>query len=232
MNETNEKVARLTAVAGVALDARTESTLLRRVRDECLRGAQLLDMPLPELLYRFGYGSSTFFASSSIRKTSHCELCRFQGRQRTKRTVCARGCRTRYAGYGVRLCRLRWWVLFRNGGRGCEYDDVIRRCRSQEAQLPHALRCPLSHRALCSPTRAADGLTYDRAALHEWFLAAGECASSPIRLSTYRAELTDARCRRRGVGVVRAASAQRAPRAQSSGTSHAAHALRHADYAR
>lgn len=59
--------ARPFGVAGAALDASAEAALLRRVRDEQLRGAQLLDMPLQELLCRFGYGSSFFFATPIVR---------------------------------------------------------------------------------------------------------------------------------------------------------------------
>ncbi|KAG6461117.1 hypothetical protein O3G_MSEX012437 [Manduca sexta] len=44
---------------------------------------------------------------------------------------------------------------------------------------PHALLCPLTHALLHEPARAADGFTYERAAIHEWFLAAGE-AVSPV----------------------------------------------------
>ncbi|XP_060804511.1 WD repeat, SAM and U-box domain-containing protein 1-like [Amyelois transitella] len=57
-----------------------------------------------------------------------------------------------------------------------------------EQRAPHALRCPLSHRVLREPARAADGLSYERAALREFFLAA-DGAISPVsgrRLSNAR----------------------------------------------
>lgn len=63
-----------TGVAGATVDALVEAALLRRVRDERLRGAQLLDMPLRELLCRFGYGSSVPLGASKIRKGSQSEL--------------------------------------------------------------------------------------------------------------------------------------------------------------
>ncbi|XP_063540094.1 uncharacterized WD repeat-containing protein alr2800-like [Cydia strobilella] len=47
-----------------------------------------------------------------------------------------------------------------------------------EESAPHALLCPLSHRLLRAPARAADGLTYERGAAHEWFLAAEGAVSS------------------------------------------------------
>lgn len=57
------------------MDAREEAALLRRARDEHLHGAQLLDLPLQELLSRFGYGSSVFLAAaSSVRNASHSEF--------------------------------------------------------------------------------------------------------------------------------------------------------------
>ncbi|XP_053612005.1 WD repeat, SAM and U-box domain-containing protein 1-like isoform X2 [Plodia interpunctella] len=57
-----------------------------------------------------------------------------------------------------------------------------------EQSAPHALLCPLSHRLMREPARAADGLSYDRAALAEFFLAA-DGAISPVsgrRLSNAR----------------------------------------------
>ncbi|KAJ0175364.1 hypothetical protein K1T71_009505 [Dendrolimus kikuchii] len=44
---------------------------------------------------------------------------------------------------------------------------------------PHALLCPLTHRVMREPTRAADGFTYERANIGEWLLAA-EGAVSPL----------------------------------------------------
>ncbi|KAJ8718243.1 hypothetical protein PYW08_002480 [Mythimna loreyi] len=42
-----------------------------------------------------------------------------------------------------------------------------------ERAAPHALRCPLSHRVMREPVSAADGYTYERANILDWFLAAG-----------------------------------------------------------
>ncbi|XP_041981024.1 uncharacterized WD repeat-containing protein alr2800-like [Aricia agestis] len=49
-----------------------------------------------------------------------------------------------------------------------------------EASAPHALRCPLSHRVVREPVRAADGFTYDRATLSECLLAQGDDMRSPM----------------------------------------------------
>ncbi|XP_047028830.1 WD repeat, SAM and U-box domain-containing protein 1-like [Helicoverpa zea] len=61
----------------------------------------------------------------------------------------------------------------------------------REARAPHALRCPLSHALLRDPARAADGFTYERANILDWFIAA-EGAVSPIsgrRLRNTRVQL-------------------------------------------
>uniref|UniRef100_A0A2A4K0I5 U-box domain-containing protein n=1 Tax=Heliothis virescens TaxID=7102 RepID=A0A2A4K0I5_HELVI len=61
----------------------------------------------------------------------------------------------------------------------------------QEQSAPHALRCPLSHRLMREPAFAADGFTYERANILEWFIAA-DGAVSPIsgrRLHNTRVQL-------------------------------------------
>ncbi|CAB3254057.1 unnamed protein product [Arctia plantaginis] len=50
---------------------------------------------------------------------------------------------------------------------------------AQERSAPHALLCPLSHRLLREPARAADGYTYERANILDWFIAA-DGAVSPV----------------------------------------------------
>lgn len=45
---------------------------------------------------------------------------------------------------------------------------------------PHSLLCPLSHRVLEEPARAADGFTYSRRALREWLLRDAGGAASPL----------------------------------------------------
>lgn len=45
----------------------------------------------------------------------------------------------------------------------------------QEARAPHALRCPLTHALLREPVRAADGYTYERANILDYFFANGKC---------------------------------------------------------
>ncbi|KAJ8714311.1 hypothetical protein PYW07_002536 [Mythimna separata] len=49
----------------------------------------------------------------------------------------------------------------------------------QERAAPHALLCPLSHRVMHEPVFAADGYTYERANILDWFLAA-DGAVSPV----------------------------------------------------
>ncbi|XP_045767761.1 WD repeat, SAM and U-box domain-containing protein 1-like [Maniola jurtina] len=50
-----------------------------------------------------------------------------------------------------------------------------------ESAAPHALRCPLSHRVMREPARAADGFTYDRQSFLHWRLASGsEELVSPV----------------------------------------------------
>ncbi|KAL0820812.1 hypothetical protein ABMA28_005490 [Loxostege sticticalis] len=49
-----------------------------------------------------------------------------------------------------------------------------------EKEAPHSLLCPLSHRLLTEPARAADGFTYSRRALREWLSASAGGAVSPL----------------------------------------------------
>ncbi|XP_063830218.1 WD repeat, SAM and U-box domain-containing protein 1-like [Ostrinia nubilalis] len=51
---------------------------------------------------------------------------------------------------------------------------------------PHALLCPLSHRLLREPARAADGFSYERRALREWLVAGGSSPLSGRRLRNAR----------------------------------------------
>ncbi|CAG9135857.1 unnamed protein product [Plutella xylostella] len=46
-----------------------------------------------------------------------------------------------------------------------------------EAAAPHWLLCPLTHRVLREPARAADGYSYERANILEWFYAEGGAVS-------------------------------------------------------
>ncbi|KAH9640220.1 hypothetical protein HF086_008456 [Spodoptera exigua] len=48
-----------------------------------------------------------------------------------------------------------------------------------EVSAPHWLRCPLSHRLLREPVFAADGYTYERGNILDWFLAAGTVHAPP-----------------------------------------------------
>ncbi|XP_052757617.1 uncharacterized WD repeat-containing protein alr3466-like isoform X2 [Galleria mellonella] len=69
-------------------------------------------------------------------------------------------------------------------------------------RAPHALLCPLSHRLLREPARAADGFSYERANIHEWFVAAvhvyrGGCIAGvrpPVDQHTRYAQLCAAEC--------------------------------------
>ncbi|XP_068618103.1 WD repeat, SAM and U-box domain-containing protein 1-like [Battus philenor] len=48
---------------------------------------------------------------------------------------------------------------------------------AQEARAPHRLLCPLTHALLREPVRAADGFSYERANILEYFFAAGDAVS-------------------------------------------------------
>lgn len=56
---------------------------------------------------------------------------------------------------------------------------------AQERSAPHALLCPLSHRLLREPARAADGYTYERANILDWFIAAGTHTNTLPTLLSY-----------------------------------------------
>ncbi|XP_028169520.1 WD repeat, SAM and U-box domain-containing protein 1-like [Ostrinia furnacalis] len=57
---------------------------------------------------------------------------------------------------------------------------------AQARSAPHALLCPLSHRLLREPARAADGFSYERRALREWLVAGGSSPLSGRRLRNAR----------------------------------------------
>ncbi|KAI5634387.1 hypothetical protein NE865_12883 [Phthorimaea operculella] len=133
----------ITRVPGVTVSSEVETELLQLARDSNLSGAQLLDMPIENLLQTFGCGS-LLIEDGDVEQEKEEDG-------------------------GALRERLRDELLW------------LRRDPPPPQLMhaaPHWLRCPLSH-ALCSePARAADGVTYDRNALHEWFLAADGAVSA------------------------------------------------------
>ncbi|KAJ2938491.1 hypothetical protein O0L34_g12937 [Tuta absoluta] len=133
----------ITRVPGAVVSTDVETELLQRARDSNLTGAQMLDIPIEEILQIFGCGS----------------LLIEEGEVEPEKEIDG----------GALRERLRDELLW------------LRRDPPPPHLMhvaPHWLRCPLSHALCAEPARAADGVTYDRNALHEWFLAADGAVSA------------------------------------------------------
>nr|XP_034828866.1 uncharacterized WD repeat-containing protein alr2800-like [Maniola hyperantus] len=123
----------VTRPPGSSVSEVEEAWLLGTAQAAVLSGAQLLDMPLQELLLVFTYGSEDEVTVKDDGKDAILE-------------------------------RLRDEILWLR--RDVLPDDL-------ESAAPHALRCPLSHRVMREPARAADGFTYDRQSFLHWRIANG-----------------------------------------------------------
>ena len=53
-----------------------------------------------------------------------------------------------------------------------DYREEIARLRLTRGEIPEDLRCPLTLELFCEPVTAADGHTYEKVAIEQWFLKA------------------------------------------------------------
>ncbi|XP_072938346.1 uncharacterized protein [Epargyreus clarus] len=138
----------VTRVPGSVSAAAEEARLAAAVRAHALSGARLLDAPLDWLLRCFDAGR-------------HGEA---ENEESAESATGAEGEERESVEEGAVAARL------------LEELQWLRRpplTYEEEQQVPHALRCALSHAALRRPVRAPDGYTYEHAALAHWLLAAG-----------------------------------------------------------
>ncbi|XP_049872026.1 uncharacterized protein LOC126370936 [Pectinophora gossypiella] len=178
--------------AGAACAA-AEAALLRRAAGAGLRGQRLLDAPLPQLLALLApggeegeqgeEGAEGAEDAENAADSEGAEAAEVpEGAEVPESAEAAEapeGAEALEGEVRARLqAELRWLRRAPPPPDLAASPRALIRVLPQAALAPHALLCPLSHALQREPARAADGVTYDRAALHSWFLAADGAVSA------------------------------------------------------
>ncbi|XP_038221290.1 uncharacterized WD repeat-containing protein alr2800-like [Zerene cesonia] len=150
----------VTRCPGSGVSAREEAALEGRARASGASGALLLDTSLRGAAALFALRCGTYCLPVACRCAQKYEDVDQNSGGDESNEISA-STRRRL------LDELRWL-------RKLHYDDL------DQAEVPHELRCPLTHGALREPVRAPDGYTYERASLLEHRFAADAPDISPM----------------------------------------------------
>ncbi|CAK1587355.1 unnamed protein product [Parnassius mnemosyne] len=162
----------ITRIPGAEVSIDTETTLVQRARDSGLTGARLLDDPVDELIRLL---LPSFKFTENLEKYTNLED---QGEIEEDNKLEAefeKSLDVSDIGSEVE----------ENKQLRKRLEDELQWLRREppdpklETSAPHALRCAMTHALLREPARAADGFSYERANVLDYFFAA-DGAVSPL----------------------------------------------------
>ncbi|CAG4973253.1 unnamed protein product, partial [Parnassius apollo] len=165
----------ITRIPGAEVSIDTEMTLVQRARDAGLTGAQLLDDPVDELMHLLLPPCK--FTEDLEKNTNLDDKDDFEEYNKSEAEF-----EEKLDVSDIDL------DVEANKQLRTRLQDELRWLRREppnvklEACAPHVLRCAMTHALLREPARAADGFSYERANILDYFFAAGKFLTTIYRL--------------------------------------------------